>query len=256
MQKKITDYLPELFIVVSPSGAYLDFFGGADSSRYQNVDSIKGCSLRDFFDRKTTEKIVKTIEMAINKNVTSEVEYKIDTAGDLKDQHYRASLSPVLDDTLYGQECVIMSIQNITREIDTYYQACKVTPFDTTLPITNVFNLVALDDALMELDNRSQSRSAAIKVEFEYLELIQSVCSKEIKDNLEVTIIKTLQNAIKFTDHVLGRASFGSYWIGASVGESALVDVVKKAIEVTADKVVTSRNPDVRISTAMSIEIV
>jgi hypothetical protein len=57
MQKKITDYLPELFIVVSTSGEYLDFFGGADASRYQNVDSVKGGALSDFFDHKTTEKI-------------------------------------------------------------------------------------------------------------------------------------------------------------------------------------------------------
>jgi hypothetical protein len=202
-----------------------------------------------------TQKIIKTIKSAINKNVTSEVEYKIAEAGDLKDQYYRASLSPVLDESLYGQECVIMSIQNITKELDAYYQTCKVTPFDTTLPVTNVFNLVAIDDALMELDNRSQNRCAAAKVELASLEQIQSMCSKDVKDNLEVTVIRAIQGAIKFTDNVVARAGFGSYWIGAAgMGERQLESIIKDAIKSIDDKVVSTRNPEYKIKTTMRTE--
>lgn len=254
MQDKITNYLPELFIVVNQGGEYLDYFGGADLSGYQGVEDLNGRSLSDFFDRKTVEKIIKTIKLAINKNVISEIEYKIQSAGELVNQYYRASLSPVLDSSIYGEDCVIMSIQNITREIDAFYQTCKVTPFDTTLPVTNVFNLVAIDDTLMELDNRSQDRIAVIKLELKELNQIQAACSKEVKDNLEVTIIHALQNAIKFADHVIAREGFGSYWIGALVSEAVLHDVVSNAMKPISGKVVASRNPDFKIDAQVSLE--
>lgn len=233
--QQLLNSLPELFLIVNRQGDYVDYFGGADESKYQDLDFLEGKGLSDFFDESLVVRFKEAIMLSLEKDAPAVLEYEIDEAGQLKNQSYRAELMPLKD----SNDLVLMSVMNSTMEKDFLSRAYMLTNSDPAVSVS-VMNAVAFKQNAKEFKS-AHGDCVEFTVCIEDFDMIKMFCASDRVLDLENLVLAGMVKNLRETKHILGRTSPGCYKVLSNAGRVAVNDMIRIATSQFENTKVTAR---------------
>jgi hypothetical protein len=234
--------IPELFILIDKEGRYLDYFGGADTQRYQNLENLKDKSLADFFDASLVDKFLAAICFVLENHISTTVQYEIAEAGGLKNQSYRAEISPIQGEV---SDCALLSVTNVTRQVKAKERSYNISTLDFELTAP-VLNRVAYRENSREFKNAHPEHSE-YGLHIKNFDEIAMFADTEKLLDLENHVAATLSKRFAEIDSLIGRVSEGRFSIVALSKDLAVTSLLKQIVSDFQGKVVVARDGKTRI---------
>lgn len=236
--EKILNSLPELYIVMSSAGEYVDFFGGANLESFDNIDNLKNKNLFDFFDNDVADGFLMAIQYCLDNKIDTEYSYSMDTPG-IGIKFYKAKISEFCDDEM--KNLVIVSIQDITVEKDILDRSYRLSNYDFELQV-NALNVIAYKENLQEEKNRYPDLNDTI-LNIEGFNKIMISCTSQKISDLETYVVKSLKLCLQDMKYEIGRLGPGCYGIFShSLSNLSIKQAVERVNKELANLIVKSRN--------------
>ena len=122
LYKNLLKTIADPFFVIGEDGTYLDVFGGAERTLYDDVHSLKGKNIYNFMEREFADFFMEKVRLSFKINTMHSFEYQLETER-VKDvpkngpggvQWFEARLVP-LPSRYSGQRAVVALLINITE---------------------------------------------------------------------------------------------------------------------------------------------
>jgi len=254
--KNVLDSLPTLQVIHGADGLYIDFFGGNDTSSFDMAAQLQGKRLEDFFNKDQAEHILKHINIALKYQTVVDVDYYFchDRPSRLGMEYYTAKIAPLKNAIeMYGQEAVIMTVSNNTREVKLIEYVKNLSGTCPEL-ITKVLNQNAFNDVKRTLLSFGAVGYHEVLIKIKDIDFIRATCGHEGMIKLENWVTSRIVSRLGFEQYALARAERGQYRLIAKADKPAIESVLKNLYDCFVGTTVSSVSETISVDVALEHE--
>ena len=202
----IHNVLPDLGLVLSEDGNYVDVYGSKDLLVIKDLDKLIGQNVQKVLPQKVADDVIKVVHRALSSGTVQVFEYELDVASGHR--VFEARVAPIEQYNLEHPERrhVILMARDITERKQSEEQMEKMAFYD---PLTDLPNRRLLMDRLqhiVEQVKRCNSVGALIFVDLDGFKQVNDNFGHDVGDGLLMEVANRLKQSLRTADTV---ARFG-----------------------------------------------